>query len=312
MSRACSLVPALFAVAVPFVALGCSLPVEDASASSAAETTATGSQTFPSTPDAIAQTLSKWRTNNPGTWTVTEPAFDVDPYGPYVRAIWRTDPVGAPHEISSDEAIEKAIDLLIANSDLLEPGLSSGQVYGLEETAAAARPEPGNPNYEHYQWFVTFHGNYSQRGYEAFPSVAQKIHLQVGFDTDGEIHAVLQGDTVEYPKLSLSTTPGIPSTDRASMMAHVTGTPLDAYTFVRMEGFRPVYKKTPRGSASLADVTDAKLTIFLKQNDTFTAETFSLAYELTVTKTDTFKFVVDATTSEVLSHPEAPFGKIIQ
>lgn len=267
------------------------------------------SQTFAAlTNDQRLDVLHAFQARNGAYWNVNEEGGgpnvweNIDAFRPFLRLNWRSDSVGAKTTMAQSDALALTDDFVLRNLDLL--GLTEDQFWALSWQFEPTME--GNPYYEDYLYFVQYQGSFSQPGYEGFDSVASKIDLQIGIHRDGVIRAVLQADTVHHPDLDISTTPKFGPNDRR-VTANVLGTELIKYELIGQDGYRPVYRRTDLGALEKADIAARDLTIFRAPADDGSAETFSLAYQLTVQKKgETFTFVVDASTGNVLASPEAP------
>jgi hypothetical protein len=262
--------------------------------------------------DAQRALVRAWQERNGAAWDNGAFPEGVDGFRGFVRYIWRNDPLGPSTPLSLADAIAKASAFVTKNADLL--GFSKRDLE--EMTAVEPTVVPPSPGpYHDYQYFVRFSGTLPLPRYEAFPSVTSHASLDIGIHSDGEIRAVLQngGDgelTSHHPDLDISTIPGLGAQDPA-VLAGVVGTPLARYDVVGHQGYQTIYKKTDLGPAEASDATAVDLTILMTENDNADKRTYRLAYAVTIAKAkDTFAFVVDAVSGEVLQAPEAPFGII--
>jgi hypothetical protein len=180
-------------------------------------------------------------------------------------------------------AEQQALELVRKNADLMG--------FTLEELKSAKVATKGGLPGTMQAWAVNLSGLVPRIGYEAFPTVAKRIRIEVTFGNGGTM--TLSGSGGILPPFTLCTTaplaPGSPAVVEA-----IIGREIGYSDF----GGRRI----PAGTITAQDIGAVEKTIFVEYSDAAHAVMLTLAYKVTLHKVDlTWTAFVDASSGWLLA-----------
>ncbi len=230
--------------------------------------------------------IDKFRARNPGASIGSgEGSSLFSSAGHFISFSRFSAPIGNPVAPATAVAAErKALELVRKNSDLL--GFTAAQLRGAKVATTAAPPDA----LLGWKWKVSLSGSVPRTGYEAFPSVATQIRIEVSIGEDGAMS--LSNASEVLPPFKLCTAAPL-SPKSPSIVRAILGYELGYFNIAGGH--------VSAGTVEAQDLGVPEKTIFLEYANGPHGVTLNLAYAVTVHKGFlTWTAYVDASSGRLL------------